>query len=187
MGGQHAQQMAAYIRIAAISVATYDFLITQPTAWRFYREHWQTRRLNISIVLFVAIRYTSICVLTLSTVGFFYEKFTPTSCFHFHLIPPIFKVIQAMVSQAILGIRVFNLSRRSKRVGYFLLATYCIACSLQWVTTIYGRKRYCKAADDSHRLGAYIFYVIAIGYDVLTTALSMWFLQRYKNHFKNTV
>ncbi|KAF9047365.1 hypothetical protein BJ165DRAFT_1465627 [Panaeolus papilionaceus] len=46
-----------------------------------------------------------------------------------------------MVSQAILGVRAFNLSRRSKYVGWCTLALYFTATILQWVTTLYGRER----------------------------------------------
>ncbi|KAF8160903.1 hypothetical protein B0H34DRAFT_356698 [Crassisporium funariophilum] len=196
----NAYTIAGYMRIASIAIALYDYLETQPTAWRFYREHWQSRRMTISVVLFFLLRFVSILTLTLSSVGFFYGEFTMPICARFYLLPPVFKVVQAMVSQAILGIRAFNLSRRSRSIGYFLLVVYIAACILQWVTNLYQRTPQliaigvagdiavghgnCRAFNQVKRLGAWIFYAISIIYDVMTTSMSIWYLLKYK--FKTT-
>ncbi|KAF8875818.1 hypothetical protein CPB84DRAFT_440933 [Gymnopilus junonius] len=45
-------------------------------------------------------------------------------------------VVQAMVTQAILGIRAFNLSRRDRIVGWFLLSLYCVACVVREIYII---------------------------------------------------
>ncbi|TFK25561.1 hypothetical protein FA15DRAFT_668453 [Coprinopsis marcescibilis] len=185
---------AAYMRIASLAIALYDYLETQPTAWRFYREHWQNRCFSISVVLFFGIRFVSICTLVLSSVGFFYDRFTEETCLRFYMLPPIFKVLQAMVSQAILGVRAFNLSRRSKRVGWVLLTIYFIAAVLQWVTTLYQRVPLvdselgnCRAFNEGKELGAWIFYAIAMIYDIGITAMSIYYLLRYKLVMKNTM
>ncbi|KAF8875817.1 hypothetical protein CPB84DRAFT_1796336 [Gymnopilus junonius] len=49
--------IAAYMRVTSLAVAAYDYLETQPTAWRFYREHWESKRLTISVLLFALLRY----------------------------------------------------------------------------------------------------------------------------------
>lgn len=189
-----AYSTAAYMRIASLAIALYDYLETQPTSFRFYREHWQSGRLTISIILFVAIRFISICTLVLSSVGFFYDGFSIESCGRFYLLPPIFKVLQAMVSQAILGVRAFNLSRRSKRVGWFLLSVYFSIIVLQWVSSLHqrtpelsGEKGNCKAKNDGKQLGAWVFYAIAIVYDACITTMSIYYLLRYKLAMKNTM
>ncbi|KAF9476367.1 hypothetical protein BDN70DRAFT_882542 [Pholiota conissans] len=191
---ENAFDVAAYMRVTSIAIAAYDYLETQPTAWRFYREHWQSRRLTISIVLFSLLRFTSIAVLTISNIGFFYSRFTPESCRQFYLLPPAFKVIQSMVSQAILGVRTFNLSRRSRSVGWFLITIYLAACVLQWVTTLYQRtprigdvKVSCRPFNQAKQLGPYIFYAVAIVYDTLTTSMSVWYLLKYKFKTTNSV
>jgi hypothetical protein len=186
--------IAAYMRVTSLAIAAYDYLETQPTAWRFYKEHWESRRLTISVILFFLLRFISIVTLTISNVGFFYGNFTQTTCGHFFLFPPAFKVVQAMVTQAILGIRAFNLSRRSKAIGWFLLSVYCVACILQWVVTLYQRipvlgnvHDNCRAVGQTQTLGAYIFYAIAMIYDVTTTSISIWYLLKYKLAASNSV
>ncbi|TFK44487.1 hypothetical protein BDQ12DRAFT_673071 [Crucibulum laeve] len=198
-----AYTIAAYMRIASIAVGLYDYLETQPTAWRFYKEQWRSRRISLSTVLFILIRFISICALTVSSVGFFYEKFTLTICEKYYLLPPAFKVLQAMVSQAILGIRAYNLSKRSRKVGCFLMAVYVIACILQWITTLYqrsprlgdrhgnvvkpGGSGNCGAFSEGKQLGAWIYYAIAIIYDSTVTGMSAWFLLKYKFATRNSM
>jgi len=186
--------IAAYLRVTSLAVAAYDYLETYPTAFRFYREHWQSKRVTISLILFYLLRLVSIVTLTISSVGFFYGEFTIESCSKFYLFPPAFKVVQAMVSQAILGIRAFNLSRRSKLIGWILLLVYSMACTVQWVATMYKRTpklgdghSNCRGVSHVQELGAYVFYAVAIIYDVLTTSLSIWYLLKYKFKSSNSV
>ncbi|KAF9453932.1 hypothetical protein P691DRAFT_523443 [Macrolepiota fuliginosa MF-IS2] len=180
-------QVQSFLRIAAISVALYDYLETLPTAWRFYNEQWRLRRITVSTVLFTLLRFTSIVVLTLSSIGFFYDKFDDRLCKRFFLLPPIFKVFQIMVSQAILGFRVYNLAKRSDKVLYIGTFVYFATCSLQWVSTLVQREvlvgeeiSNCRAFDKQGHLGAWAFYAVAIAYDILTTLTSVSYLMRYK-------
>ncbi|KAH8993126.1 hypothetical protein EDB92DRAFT_435949 [Lactarius akahatsu] len=96
------------LRIVSVTIAAYDYLATLPAEYRFYQS---SNRRSSGLVLFVLIRYTSVIVLVVSNVGFFYHGFTPNTCGHFHLAVPALKVVQTMVSQAILAIRAYNISQ----------------------------------------------------------------------------
>ncbi|PPQ77229.1 hypothetical protein CVT25_011075 [Psilocybe cyanescens] len=100
--------------------------------------------------------FMSIAVLTISNgpaqVGFFYGGFTSKTCAQFYLWPPSFKVKICRVSDSDHSLlsrasngdtgnpghsdprSAFNLSRRSKVIGWFLLSIYCVAC----VVSIYA-------------------------------------------------
>jgi len=182
--------IAAYLRITSIAIALYDYLETFPSAYRFYkfqfREQWNSRRLTLASVLFIMIRSISICALILTNVAFFYPKFTPESCRQFYMLLPSVKVLQAMVSQAILGIRAYNLSRRSPRIGCYLATLYLAACTLEWVTSIYRRTAVydpaygnCRCGSGVGMLGAWIYYAVAIVYDVATSAVCIVMLLQY--------
>ncbi|KAL0956219.1 hypothetical protein HGRIS_002375 [Hohenbuehelia grisea] len=180
---------ASYLRVASLAIAFYDYVQTYPAAWRFYKQQLESRRVALSAVLFFLIRSVSICCLIVSSVGFFYSKFTDATCTTFFLIPPSFKVLQAMVSQAILGIRAYNLSRRSRIIGWGLGCFYIVCCTLQWLSTILDRQPYrdinyrnCRGynATPDVDLAAWVYYVIAIVYDLSTTFLSIMYLLRYK-------
>jgi len=190
-----AYTIGAYMRVTSIAIALYDYLETYPTAWQFYREQWQSRRVSLTGVLFFLLRFISISTLALSNIGFFYSKFTIVTCDRFFLLPPAFKVMQGMISQAILGIRTYNLSRRSRRVSWFLVGVFFIACILQWVTTVYHRTAglggqtlgNCRALSLVKHLGAWVFYALAIVYDVIMTAMSIWYLLKYKMTTTNSL
>jgi len=106
-----------------------------------------------------------------------------------------------MVSQAILGVRAWNLGRRSYKITYLLFALYGIACILEWITTLYQRTPQlgpphrgdqehgnCRAVNQPHgSLGAYTYYAVAVAYDFATTAICVFFLFKYKTVSNNSL
>ncbi|GAW05540.1 hypothetical protein LENED_007403 [Lentinula edodes] len=196
-------QLTTYLRIASVSIALYDFLETAPSTCRYIREQWNAPHMtcaypspdvissyhlfSASFSLFLLIQFTSIATLALSNVGYFYSHFTERSCSHYYLIPSIFKVIQSTVSQIILGLRAFNLSRRSRLVGGSLLVLLIAATALEGLTNLYHRTAVldpqfgnCRGVFQIMHLGAWIYYVVAIIYDLTTSTICMVYLNKYK-------
>lgn len=179
---------ASYLRVASISVAIFDFLETLPAVWRFYREHYNSGRFTTSCALLILIQFTSISVLITSNVGWS-VRFTHQDCLKFSSVPLIFKVCQGMVAQAVIGIRAFNLSRRSVRVGCILMMCYGFGCTLQWITTLYKRQTVvdegpegnCRTISTDTILGAWAYYLIAILYDIIATVIAFVYLLKYKS------
>ncbi|KAH9003855.1 hypothetical protein EDB86DRAFT_2890444 [Lactarius hatsudake] len=124
------------LRIASLTMAAYDYLITLPAEYRLYKS---SNRRSLGFVLFVLIRYTSIIVLVVSNVGFFYHGFTPKACEHYHLAAPALKVVQMMVSQAILAIRTYGISQGNLWVARTLLSTYILGAAFQWFSSLNAR------------------------------------------------
>ncbi|KAI0262238.1 hypothetical protein BC834DRAFT_829253 [Gloeopeniophorella convolvens] len=187
-------QTANNLRIASLAIATYDYLWTLPAEYRFYRT-WYRGNFRLSLVLFVLIRYSSITVLTLSNVGFFSTGFTAASCNRYYMLPPIFKVPQTMTSQAILGIRAYSISGRNRYPAAVLLSGYVVASTLQWFTNLYHRRviseiekdpmtvlSSCTGASTNPRafISVWLFYLVAMLYDLLTLAISMGYLLKYR-------
>ncbi|KAJ3880031.1 hypothetical protein F5051DRAFT_400886 [Lentinula edodes] len=184
---QSSYQLTTYLRIASVSIALYDFLETAPSTCRYIREQWNAPHMTASFSLFLLIQFTSIATLALSNVGYFYSHFTERSCSHYYLIPSIFKVIQSTVSQIILGLRAFNLSRRSRLVGGSLLVLLIAATALEGLTNLYHRTAVldpqfgnCRGVFQIIHLGAWIYYVVAIIYDLTTSTICMVYLNKYK-------
>ncbi|KAH7916523.1 hypothetical protein BJ138DRAFT_283961 [Hygrophoropsis aurantiaca] len=160
---------ATYVRIASTSIAAYDYLRTIPAAWRFYEAQWHNRTFSLSFILFILIRITSITVLILSNIGFFYSQFSLESCQAFFLIPPIFKVLQSMVSQSIMASSIMACySTMAGRKPMYHPSGVCLATNL-----------------DGHHLGTWVYYACCIVYDVITTIISVWFLLKYKMTLSN--
>lgn len=182
----------SYLRVASIAIAVYFFIDTSPSVWRFYRDQCLAPRLTVSCILLILTQVFSIAAIVISNFGFFYN-FTDASCRYFYLLPPIFKVLQSMVSQSILGIRAFNLSTRSRGIGYTLSLIFLLCLIIQWVATLYNRSPlvernygYCKAQFTVTVLSAWVNYAAAIAYDVFVTAICVTYLLKHKLRTSST-
>ncbi|KAI0270745.1 hypothetical protein BC834DRAFT_531233 [Gloeopeniophorella convolvens] len=175
------------LRIASLSIAVYDYLWTLPAEYRFYRGAGSSSRFSLALVLFALIRYTSILVLVVSNVGFFYHHFTSAVCKHYYLAAPVCKVIQTMASQAILGVRTYNISRRHVWVGRVVLSGYIIVVIFEWFSNLYDRIPNITAgncgvasAHPDNRVSVWSFYLVAMLYDLLTLSISTFCLMKLR-------
>ncbi|OJA13669.1 hypothetical protein AZE42_08980 [Rhizopogon vesiculosus] len=174
-----------YFRVASISIALYDYVITLPAEWRFYRSQSSIFHLSLACVLFILIRYGSILVMTLGNYGIFSTGFTEETCRHYHLAPICFKVIQTMISQVILGVRTFNIARRDRRIGIALVLLFFV--SLEWFTNLFHRIQptavvvngNCTTANAGKVLTAWLYYLTSMVYDLVVLIISAVYLLRY--------
>ncbi|KAI9459889.1 hypothetical protein BJY52DRAFT_299307 [Lactarius psammicola] len=178
------------LRIASLTMAAYDYLITLPAEYRIYRF---SNRRSTGLILFVLIRYTSIIVLVASNVGFFYHGFTPKACEHYRFAAPVLKVVQIMVSQAILGVRAYGVSQRNSWVGRTLLLTYILGVGFQWFTSLYDRipvmtdgNCIVTSAHPKSPVSTWSFYLVAMLYDCLTLSISTIYLMKVKSTASGT-
>jgi len=173
-----------YLRIASISIALYDYIITLPAEWRFYRSQSSIFNLSIACILFILIRYVSIIVMLVSNYGNFATNFTQETCQHYYMMAPIFKVIQTMVSQVILGVRTWNIARRDKRIGMVLVLLFFTSITLEWFTNMFARipvvvDGNCTPGNSGKTLSAWLYYVIAMMYDLVILTISTTHLLQY--------
>ncbi|KAI0250590.1 hypothetical protein BJV78DRAFT_556294 [Lactifluus subvellereus] len=119
-----------------MSIAAYDYLLTLPLEVRLYKS---SDRIGLGLILFILIRYSSIVVIVVSNVGFFYPRFSSTSCGHYYHAIPVFKVIQLMVSQTILGVRTYCISLSNVWVGRIISLAYFIVVTFQWFSALAHR------------------------------------------------
>jgi len=103
------------------------------------------------------------------------------------VLPSILKMSQAMSSQALLGFRAYNRSRKNANVGLLLLCAYLVCCTFEWITTLYARTmsyssqvRNCSSVGPRGALGGWSYYAVAIVYDFTTTTVCIIFLQTLK-------
>jgi len=173
------------LRIASLTMAAYDYLITLPAEYRLYKS---SNCRSLGLILFVLIRYTSIIVLVVSNVGFFYHGFTPELCDDYHLAAPALKVVQMMVSQAILGVRTYGIAQSNPWIGRILLSTYILGAALQWFTSLFDRipvmtDGNCTVASGhpQNAVSTWSFYLLAMLYDCLTLSISIFYLMKIKS------
>ncbi|KAI8986713.1 hypothetical protein BD414DRAFT_415837 [Trametes punicea] len=177
----------SFLRVISLSIALYDWILTLPAEWRFYRSQ-RSWRLSLGCSLFIAIRYSSIAVITLSNVGYFGSFFTPQTCARYYIAPPIFKVVQTMVSQMILGIRTINISRRSRGITWTVVSVFFLITTAQWFLNLWNRVREssradhlatrpsCTAGNKPPILTVWLYYLLSMVFDILTLSISTVYL-----------
>ncbi|KAI0246453.1 hypothetical protein BJV78DRAFT_1157900 [Lactifluus subvellereus] len=132
-------------------------------------------------------RYISMTAIIATNVGFFYHGFTPKSCSHFYDVAPAFKAIQMMVSQAILGMRTYNIAQRNVWVARTVVSTYFIAVVFEWFAAVgYRIPRMtdgnCTAASihPLWPISTWSFYLVAMLYDCLMLSISSYYLLKLR-------
>ncbi|KAG2139321.1 hypothetical protein DEU56DRAFT_326532 [Suillus clintonianus] len=178
------QASEKYLRIASISIALYDYVITLPAEWRFYRSQSSIFHLSFACILFILIRYVSITVMLVSNYGVFSTSFTQETCQHYYIVAPIFKVLQTIVSQVILGVRTFNIARRNRRTGIALALVFFVSITLEWFTNMFSRipvsvNGNCTPGNAGKTLSAWLYYVTAMMYDLVMLTISTTHLLQY--------
>ncbi|KAL4071680.1 hypothetical protein V8B97DRAFT_426247 [Scleroderma yunnanense] len=175
-----------YLRVASMAIAFYDYFITLPIEYRVYRSQAGFLRMSLACILFILIRYISVLVMITSNYGYFATTFTVESCRRFYFVPPMFKVMQSMVSHAILGVRTFNIAGRDKNIGMLLLGYYIITITLEWFFDIYHRvyqssSGHCVSGAVTHPT-TWLFYLVAMIYDLVSLVVSTVYLYRYRSY-----
>lgn len=171
---------AAYIRVGAIAIAGYDYFLTLPAEYRFYRSQ-RSWTLSPGCILFIILRYLSIATIALSNIGYF-GTFTREQCLRYYLVVPAFKATQMLVSQLILGIRAVNISRRSTWVLWTLSSLFLFISAVEFFTNFYKRipvqqkNSNCIGGNTSKHLATWLFYLVAMCYDIITLSISTFYL-----------
>jgi len=174
-------QTNAYLRIAALAISAYDYVLTLPAEWRLYRNQKSIIDMSIVCILFILIRYSSIFMFVVSNYGYFATTFTQESCQRFYMVAPVAKALQTMASQAILDVRAVSISQRRSWVIWVIISLFIITSVLEMWINVYHRNAItvdgnCSAGNIGSHLTTWAYYLISMVYDLVTLAISTWFL-----------
>ncbi|KAH9980047.1 hypothetical protein BGW80DRAFT_475874 [Lactifluus volemus] len=176
--------VATNLHVVSLSVAAYDYLLTLPYEFQLYRS---SDRKRLGLILFILIRYSSMLVLIFSNVGFFDTHFSRKSCGQYYLLAPIFKIIQVMVSQAILGFRTYYIARRNVWVRWFILSLYftivgfqSFACLANRTTVTIDGNCIVASPHPESPFSTWSFHLAATLFDLLTLSISTVYLLNLK-------
>ncbi|KZV89619.1 hypothetical protein EXIGLDRAFT_721191 [Exidia glandulosa HHB12029] len=178
--GSVSLESAHYLRVASLSISAWDYLSTLAAEYAYIKSQKRLTHPSLACILFFLIRYTSILVLTISNVGSF-GKFTEKACSHFYLVSPVFKVVQMLVCQAILGVRTFAIARRNRRIGILLVAMFISMGTLEGFASLYARvpnnkHGSCTSGNLDGELYAWMHYLFSMCFDLVTLTISSWYL-----------
>ncbi|KAG1828720.1 hypothetical protein EV424DRAFT_1385045 [Suillus variegatus] len=164
-----------YLRVASISVAFYDYILTLPAEWRFYRSQSSIFHISLACTLFILIRYISIMAIVISNYGFFSTAYTLQTCQQYYLVAPAFKGLSYRCSptMTLLTVLAFNIARRNRRIGIVLLLLYLLSVSAEWFSDMFHRTHAGKV------LSTWFYYLAVLVYDIVIVTISTMHLLRY--------
>ncbi|KAL6302508.1 hypothetical protein BKA93DRAFT_397806 [Sparassis latifolia] len=166
----------AYLRVASLAIAMYDWLWTLPVEYRIYREQSSIFNLSRPCIFFILIRYVSIVTMVANNVGFFRHDIPPSVCSHYLYFAPIMKCI--------LFLRTWAISRRSQWVFWTLAILFSVSVPVEYFVSVYKRVPVqsdcgnCTSANQDGYRVAWVFYMICMVYDTTCTAIVtsyLWF------------
>ncbi|KAJ7221274.1 hypothetical protein GGX14DRAFT_669242 [Mycena pura] len=176
-----ALQMAAYLRVSAYAIAFFDYLQTLPAEYRLYAQQKGIFQLSTACVLLFLVRYLGLAAMIFGNTGFFYHRFTEESCRHYYWLAPIFKLLLYLVSQAILALRTYAVSRKSPIVLKVLVVLYIMAAVMEAISSFWKRIR---NAPGVHL--ASLYYVGGLMFDVVTMTISSAYLWKFSRTNRST-
>ncbi|KAH9976763.1 hypothetical protein BGW80DRAFT_879721 [Lactifluus volemus] len=175
---------AAYLRIASLSIAAYDYIITLHAEYRMYKA---SDRRKLGLVLFILIRYLSLVTMVVSNVGFFSHSFTARICERYIRVYPVFKATQFFVSHIIMGVRTWNIAHRSTWVGRTISLAFFTAVAFESVAALAHRNSQmtngnCMSGSTHPTafFSVWLFYFAATLYDCLTISISTYYLLKLR-------
>jgi hypothetical protein len=102
--------------IGAFCIFGWEWLLCLPQE---YRRIWM-KPINASSLMYLANRYFGLLQLTF-VVTLVADVWTPSACRHLFYFEPVGALISTVISQMILGSRVYAIYSQSKPVGFFLV------------------------------------------------------------------
>ncbi|KAJ7258109.1 hypothetical protein B0H12DRAFT_1232418 [Mycena haematopus] len=179
-------QLQAYLRVAGYAIAFFDFLSTIPAEYRLYTRQKGIFKPSVPCILFILVRYLGLAAIIVGNTGFFYHGFTPASCKKFYWAPPLFKLFLYLVSQVILALRTYAVSRQATWVRVTLALLFVITMAPELVSIFYKRisisiNGNCTSGNPAGIKIASLFYAGALAFDVVTMGITSLYLWKFSN------
>ncbi|KAH9925700.1 hypothetical protein B0H21DRAFT_141474 [Amylocystis lapponica] len=174
--------LSAYLRIASLAVAGYDWLCTIPVEFEIYGEQVSFFHMGRACVLFALIRYFSIVTLLSNNIGFFATNMPAAACARFIFFAPVMKCAQMAVAHIILFVRTWAISGRVKWVFWILLLLLVSCVTLELWSSIYKRiptqspSGNCASGNAPGYKVSFVFYVAAMVFDTACLVIATMYL-----------
>ncbi|KAJ6456009.1 hypothetical protein C8R47DRAFT_1227983 [Mycena vitilis] len=177
------QQIAEYLRVAAYGIAFFDYLQTLPAEYRLYSRQKGLSKLSAACILFILVRYLGLIAIIIGNTGFFYHGFSKEACHRFYWLAPIFKLALYTVSQGILAIRTYAVSRKSPVVLRILVALFVLCAVPELISVFWKRlsRPICTSGNMPGIKIASLFNVGALVFDIVTMIITSVYLWKFSS------
>ncbi|KAH9937932.1 hypothetical protein B0H21DRAFT_825379 [Amylocystis lapponica] len=180
--GSERGSISAYLRVASLAVAFYDWLWTFPTELAIYRQQKSLWHLRRTCLLFILIRYISIVSLVVNNVGFFSNDMPASVCAKFIYMVPAMKCVQMTIAHLILFVRTWAISTRSRWVYWTLSSLFVVVLCVELWSSLYKRvaaqdaQGNCTSGNEAGSKVDWIFYVASFIFDAVCLSIATAFL-----------
>ncbi|KAJ7825335.1 hypothetical protein B0H13DRAFT_2290749 [Mycena leptocephala] len=198
-------EMAAYLRVAAYTVALFDYLQTLPAEYRLYAKQKGPLNLSIACILFILVRYLGVLAISMGVIGFFYHGFSKEACSHFFWVVPIFKLFLYLASQAVLTLRTYAVSRKSPTILRLLIVLFFACTVVRLLHCMHARRILTRTTDQGEFVSTFwkripfqqsisctsgnlpgvkvasLFYAVCLVFDAVTMIISAIYLWKFSN------
>ncbi|KAF8707610.1 hypothetical protein RHS03_04030, partial [Rhizoctonia solani] len=175
--------LTSNLRVATFSIALFDVIQTIPGEIQLYRKQFKNGRMSFVCFLFIVVRYVSIAALVLNGVGYYGTTFTYEACVKFRLAPPVTKMVAGIACQAIILLRTWAISRKSRGVLIILGVLFVLGLPFLILGNVYRRDAYVEPGTGSciaKQLGslntAPMYYGAMSAFDVVACAIATYYL-----------
>ncbi|CAE6395923.1 unnamed protein product [Rhizoctonia solani] len=175
--------LTSNLRVATFSIALFDVIQTIPGEIQLYHKQFKNGRMSLVCFLFIIVRYVSIAALVLNGVGYYGTTFTYQSCVDFRLAPPVTKMIAGIACQAIILLRTWAISRKSRGVLIVLGVLFVLCLPFLILGNVYRRDPYVEPGTGSciaKQLGnlntAPMYYGAMSAFDIVACAIATYYL-----------
>ncbi|TDL27738.1 hypothetical protein BD410DRAFT_781624 [Rickenella mellea] len=175
-------EVAAYLRVSSLAIALFDFVQTIPGELRLYSQQSSIRHLSPGCILFILVRYISVAALITSSIGFFGSGFSKNDCHHFFLVAPTLKLLATLVSQIIISVRTYAVSRKSLWVKWILVVMFLLALVPEILGNDYRRvisqtaQHNCTSGNLPGAKIAWLHYLAAMIFDAVACGIATWYI-----------
>ncbi|CAE6490580.1 unnamed protein product [Rhizoctonia solani] len=175
--------LTSNLRVATFSIALFDVIQTIPGEIQLYRKQFKNGRMSFVCFLFIVVRYVSIAALVLNGVGYYGTTFTYEACVKFRLAPPVTKMVAGIACQAIILLRTWAISRKSRGVLIILGVLFVLGLPFLILGNVYRRDAYVEPGTGSciaKQLGslntAPMYYGAMSAFDVVACVIATYYL-----------
>lgn len=168
-----------YLRIVAISIYAYDWVLTAPAEIRLYRRQAKSRKVSSAGILLFLVRYLGAFALISNVVAFLSRFWTMEACSNYYRVMMVIQCLASWASHAVFVVRTMALCGYHKPTTISLIALGCLTSGLELFAQLYSFRRYdvgsggnCLIQYEDAVNISWLYYMVSTLFDIVIIILT---------------
>ncbi|KAG7443644.1 uncharacterized protein BT62DRAFT_321365 [Guyanagaster necrorhizus] len=168
-----------YMRIAALSWYSYDWILTFPAEIRLYRRQSSIFHLSTACILLILVRYLGLIALVLNIIGFFSHEFTMESCQYYWRFMPIMQCFASWASHAVFTVRTVAICNNELGPTVALSALAIIVSGLEIFAQMYSFRKFTAGSSGNCLIQysdainiSWVYYMVSLVFDAAVLGMT---------------